>query len=83
MTNAKEVSSMACQSRLARFSFWVDVMTDEEKSAMQALVDFWNQFVALGCHRSTDGKEVADAVHQIQSVFALRVARRVDPDIWA
>lgn len=59
-------------------------MTIQEKRAMDHLVDFWNAYVALP---DTAGAEttrtIADAVHIIQGVLAIRVAKRANPEIWS
>lgn len=58
-------------------------MTDEEKLVMDKLVDFWNSFTALNQGGSiNDQVRVMDAVHAVQGVLAMRVARRANPDIW-
>lgn len=57
-------------------------MTDAEITAMQHLVNFWNAYVMLpdtvGVIETT---EVRHAVHKIQGVLAIRVARRANPEI--
>ncbi len=58
-------------------------MTDEEKILMDKLVDFWNEFTVLNQGGSlNDQVRVMDAVHAIQGVLAIRVARRANPEIW-
>lgn len=59
-------------------------MTDAEQSCMGHLVAFWNAW----CQLPADGSrvphsEVQAAVHQLQGVMAIRVARRVNPSIWS
>lgn len=56
-------------------------MTSEEKETMWHLVRFWNAFVQLD-NTPHDSSDVCDAVHRIQGIFAIRVARRVNPEIW-
>jgi hypothetical protein len=59
-------------------------MTDEEKLVMDKLVDFWNAFVQLSeSPKVNDQIQVMDAVHAIQGVLAMRVARRANPEIWS
>ena len=58
-------------------------MTHAERKVMDLLVDFWNAYVALPDTCGTrDNEEVRDAIHRIQGVLAIRVARRVDHDVW-
>lgn len=58
-------------------------MTLKEKEAMEHLVNFWNAYVALPDSGGTETKRtVCDAVHVIQGVMAIRVARRANPEVW-
>lgn len=58
-------------------------MTNKEKEAMEHLVNFWNAFLALPDQESSaSSKTVCDAVHMIQGVLAIRVARRANPEVW-
>ena len=58
-------------------------MTPKEKEAMEHLVDFWNAYLALPDSKGTETtRTVCDAVHIIQGVMAIRVARRANPEIW-
>lgn len=58
-------------------------MTDKEKVAMQCLVDFWNAYLALPDSKGSETtRTIMDAVHVIQGVLAIRVARRANPEIW-
>lgn len=58
-------------------------MTSQEKVAMSHLEDFWNAYLALPNVGGSETTEtVCDAVHVIQGILAIRVARRVNPEIW-
>lgn len=58
-------------------------MTDKEREVMTKLVEFWNAFCELQQPEGSNAQvRVQQAVHEIQGVMALRVARRVDPDLW-
>lgn len=48
-----------------------------------ALADAWNKFLALTGNRQDDVEEFRTAIHSAQSKIALRVARRVNPEVWA
>lgn len=54
-------------------------MTDKEKEVMQHLVDFWNGYLSLPDPQAT--QMVSEAVYVIQGVLAVRVARRVNPEV--
>jgi len=58
----------------------------DEKAALQHLTNFWNAYLALP-HRLDLSQldphaAVRNAVNAIQHVMAVRVAKRVDPDVW-
>lgn len=57
-------------------------MTEDEKIAMKLLSSFWNAYVNLPDFDSHDHQQVLQSVHAIQGVMAVRVARRVNPEIW-
>lgn len=58
-------------------------MTSKEKEVMNHLVDFWNAYLALPNINGVDSsREVCDALHIIQGIMAMRVARRANPEIW-
>lgn len=58
-------------------------LTDMEKQACSHLVSFWNLYLQLPEPKDADDlRVIRDAVHAIQSIMALRVAKRVDPDFW-
>lgn len=88
-TSYGEKIVVACFSYLKICRFVGEVgLTDKEKIAMSHLVNFWNAYVSLDSQlenqKNADSiSRVRDAVHAIQSVFALRVARRVNPEYWS
>ena len=57
-------------------------LTIAEKMVLDNLVQAWNDFVSLENRSDDDNTEFRDAIHRAQQLIALRVARRVDPDIW-
>lgn len=58
-------------------------MTAKEKEAMEHLVKFWNAYLALPDSKGSETtRTICDAVHIIQGVLAIRVARRADPEVW-
>lgn len=56
-------------------------ITKAELDAMNHLVSFWNAYCELPSsdHEKTD---VCNAIHVIQGLLAIRVARRANPEIW-
>jgi hypothetical protein len=58
------------------------LMTEKEKLTMELLVSFWNAYVTLPNVDPHTLQLVCDSVHTIQGVMAIRVARRVNPEIW-
>jgi hypothetical protein len=57
-------------------------LTNEEKEVLQFLKEAWNKFIALDKNSGDNIKEYQDAIHRCQQIIGLRVARRVDPDVW-
>jgi hypothetical protein len=57
-------------------------LTPVEQSVLANLLAAWNGFVSLENRSEDDDQEFKDAVHHCQQLIALRVARRVNPDIW-
>lgn len=57
-------------------------LTAAEKSILAHVVTVFNAYLSLPNRGADDDQEVCDGVHRIQNVFAMRVARRADPDIW-
>lgn len=58
-------------------------LTAEEKNVLQKLVEAFNLYTALDKRSEADNKEFTDAIHRLQQIISLRVARRVDPEVWA
>lgn len=57
-------------------------LTDEEKQVLSSLCDSWKSFSELLNKSQDDVDEFKDAIHRCQQLIALRVARRVNPDVW-
>lgn len=58
-------------------------LTKEESQLLQKLGECWNLFCSLDKRSEADNKEFVDSIHRAQQIIALRVARRVDPEVWA
>jgi hypothetical protein len=58
-------------------------LTQDEQEVLHLLRLAWDKFVALGSHREHDLTEYNYAIHLAQQKMAVRVARRVDGEIWA
>lgn len=57
-------------------------LTDEEKHVLMLSAELWNEFVKLPDAHPSDHIEMQIKIHGIQEMIALRVARRIDPDVW-
>jgi hypothetical protein len=58
-------------------------LTPEERDLLKKLGEAYNMYTALDKRSEGDNKEFVDALHRLQQLVALRVARRVDPDVWS
>lgn len=57
-------------------------ITQDEHEVLHHLVEAYTKFVALGAKHPDDNDEFRYAIHLAQQKVAMRVARRVDPDLW-
>lgn len=57
-------------------------LTVQEKDCLWHLVQAWNLFQAIGGKHPQDDAEFCKAIHDAQKSVALRVARRVDKEVW-
>ena len=57
-------------------------LTFQEKECLKHLADAWNIFIGLSAKHPQDNSEFCTAIHDAQKLIAMRVARRVDKDIW-
>lgn len=57
-------------------------LTAAEKEVLKHLVEAWKKYAALEGHVNADLTEFTYAIHLAQQLLALRVARRVDTDVW-
>lgn len=55
----------------------------EEKLVLQRLAEAWNCFLALEPYHPDENDEFRRAIHAAQSVIAVRIASRIDKDIWS
>lgn len=58
------------------------MLTDKEKEILGYLAIAWNAWIKLPELYSDDVNEMKQAIHAAQQLIALRVARRVDRDVW-
>lgn len=60
--------------------------TERERRVVAATVEVYRAWRDLAQHEGeghpSHTRDVADAVHDIQRILAIRLARRVEPDIW-
>ncbi len=59
-----------------------DGITSEEKLCLNYLADAWNAFIKLDHKQPQDNPEFCTAIHAAMNLIALRVARRIDKDVW-
>lgn len=57
-------------------------LTSTEKEVLRLLSEAWNVFVNLDDKHPDDDDEFRRAIHDAQKTVALRVARRIDTDVW-
>jgi len=57
-------------------------LTDSEKEVLALLGQAYNKFVTLEGKHPADDTEFTEAIHAAQKMVALRVARRIDQDVW-
>jgi len=57
-------------------------LSNEELSALEATAEAWNAWCTLPSRTADDDEEFMRAIHAAQQLIALRVARRVNPDVW-
>lgn len=57
-------------------------LTKDETECLTYLADAWNAFNQLQGVPSWDKSEFMQAIHRAQSLIAVRVAQRIDPDVW-
>lgn len=57
-------------------------LTPEEREAVMFLAHAWDKFAALPVEHPSDQAEFVDAIHKAQRLVAIRVARRLEPDVW-
>jgi hypothetical protein len=58
-----------------------DGLTSEEKEVLKNLAFAWDAYVKIE-KKDSSIKEFNDAIHRCQQLIALRVARRVNPEVW-
>jgi len=58
-------------------------LTPEETDLLKNLGNTYNLYCSLDKRSEADNKEFVDALHRLQQIIALRVARRVNPEVWA
>lgn len=57
-------------------------LTTAELKILQHTKDIWDEFASLTDKVDYDDREMQDAIHRVQQLIALRVARRVDTMVW-
>lgn len=69
-------------------AYWIENLpknvglTPQEKMCLEHLAQAWNIFESLEEKHPSDNAEFCTAIHDAQKMLALRVARRVDTNVW-
>lgn len=58
-------------------------LTAREKAILSSLAQAWNDFSQLKNKHPMDDDEFCKAIHDAQKMIALRIARRVNADVWS
>lgn len=58
-------------------------LTPEEMELLKKLGECYNMYCSLDKRSEADNNEFVDALHRLQQIIALRVARRANPEVWA
>jgi hypothetical protein len=58
-------------------------LTDAEMELLRKLGESWALYCNLDKRSEADNSEFLDGIHRLQQLVALRVARRVNPEVWA
>ncbi len=58
-------------------------LTSQEEELLKKLGEAFSIYSSLDKRSEADNKEFTDAIHRAQQLIALRVARRVNPEVWA
>lgn len=57
-------------------------LTEQELFVLKKLGEAWNGYISLKKRSDSNDKEFLDSIHRAQQIIALRVARRVNPEVW-
>lgn len=57
-------------------------LTDDEKEVLHHLALAWNKFSQLSAKHPDHNNEFKDAIHRAQHIIGVRVAQRVNPEVW-
>ena len=58
-------------------------LTDKELRVLDELTRVWNAFIELKHEHLNDITEFLTNIHNLQHLIAIRVARRVNPEVWS
>ncbi|KEK23900.1 hypothetical protein [Bacillus gaemokensis] len=57
-------------------------MEDIERKILQKTADIWNMFLELEQTHPSDINDLGNAIHDIQKIISIRMARRTDSDLF-
>jgi hypothetical protein len=58
----------------------IDNVEEIEDAILGKTAEIWNMFIALEQTHPSDINDLADAIHDIQKILSVRIARRVKPN---
>jgi len=58
----------------------IDNIEEVEDAILDKTAEIWNMFVALEQTHPSDINDLGNAIHDIQKIISVRIARRVKPD---
>jgi hypothetical protein len=57
-------------------------LTESEKEVLAYLAHAWNKFIKLDNHHLDHINEFRHGIHKLQYIIGVRVAQRLNPEIW-
>lgn len=57
-------------------------LSSQEKRVLELTAAVWNEYMKMPEVHPSDRTELQLFIHQIQNLIGMRVARRVNPEIW-
>lgn len=58
-------------------------LTTTERMVLEYITNAWNAFQSLPIQHYSDVDEFRAAIHRLSDLVGIRVARRLEPELWA